>query len=49
MPGGLRVLGRLTESDPAALCFGQPMEVVTETLPGGHQVWAFAPSAEDEP
>lgn len=44
---GLRVVGRLTVSDPAALRFGQPMEVVAEELPGpsgdGRVVWAFAP------
>ncbi len=41
----LRVIGRLTESDPEALAFGQPMEVVAETLADGHPVWAFAPTA----
>ena len=42
---GLRVVGRLTEPDPERLRFGQPMEPVVETLPDGHRVWAFAPSA----
>ena len=41
---GLRVVGRLTESDPAALRFGQPMEVVPDDLPGRLAVWAFAPT-----
>jgi uncharacterized OB-fold protein len=41
----LRVITRLTESDPAQLTFGQPMQLVAETLPGedGAPVvtWAF--------
>ena len=41
----LRVVSRLTESDPARLAFGQPMRLVAETLPGddGEAVvtWAF--------
>jgi uncharacterized OB-fold protein len=41
---GLRVIGRLTEPDPQRLRFGQAMEPVIETLPGGRRVWAFAPS-----
>ena len=40
---GLRVVGRLTEPDPAALRYCQPMVVTTETLPGGGVVWAFDP------
>jgi uncharacterized protein len=40
---GLRVIGRLTEADPGALTFGQPMHVVVEELAGGQRVWAFAP------
>ena len=54
---GLRVVGRLTVADPAALRFGQPMRVVAEELPvhEGDEataitVWAFAPddpSADD--
>jgi uncharacterized protein len=44
---GLRVVGRLTESDPAALRFGQAMQVVAESGVDGHQVWAFAPCADD--
>ena len=39
----LRVIGRLTEADPDALTFGQPMRVVVETLPGERPMWAFAP------
>ena len=41
----LRVITRLTESDPARLTVGQPMQLVAETLPGedGEPVvtWAF--------
>lgn len=41
----LRVITRLTESDPARLTFGQAMQLVAETLPGadGEPVvtWAF--------
>ena len=41
----LRVVTRLTESDPVRLTFGQPMRLVAETLPGddGEAVvtWAF--------
>jgi uncharacterized OB-fold protein len=40
---GLRVVGRLTEPEPSALRHGQRMVVTTETLPGGRDVWAFAP------
>jgi uncharacterized protein len=47
LPEGLRVLGRLTESDPDRLAFGRPMMSVAETLPDGEGgevvVWAFAP------
>ncbi len=39
----LRVIGRLTEADPEALTFGQPMQVVVELLPGDRPMWAFAP------
>jgi uncharacterized OB-fold protein len=45
----LRVITRLTESDPAQLTFGQAMQLVAETLPGedGEPVvtWAFAARA----
>jgi uncharacterized OB-fold protein len=40
---GLRVVGRLTESDPSALRDGQPMRVVAEHI-GDQTVWAFTPS-----
>jgi uncharacterized OB-fold protein len=36
----LRIITRLTESDPAALQFGQPMTLVAEELPQG-VTWAF--------
>jgi uncharacterized OB-fold protein len=43
----LRVITRLTESDPGQLAFGQPMQLVAETLPddNGEPVitWGFAP------
>ncbi len=48
-PEGLRVVGRLTVSDPGALSFGQTMHVVTEDLPGGGTIWAFAPTEPTEP
>lgn len=48
LPEGLRVVTRLTESDPSSLGFGQPMRLVPETIAvddDGHDVltWAFAP------
>jgi uncharacterized OB-fold protein len=39
----LRVVGRLTEPDPAALHEGQPMHVVAERISDDLTVWAFAP------
>jgi uncharacterized OB-fold protein len=43
----LRVITRLTESDPAQLTVGQPMRLVAETLPGDdgepRVTWAFEP------
>jgi uncharacterized protein len=43
----LRVITRLTESDPAQLTAGQPMRLVAETLPGDdgepRVTWAFEP------
>lgn len=36
---GLRVVGRLTESDPAALRDGQPMRLIADL-----EVWAFTPA-----
>ena len=49
---GLRVITRLTESDPGALSFGQPMGLVAETLQTDDDgtaviTYAFAPGAED--
>jgi uncharacterized OB-fold protein len=49
LPEGVRVIARLTESDPAALEAGQPMELRIETLHrdgDGNDVvtCAFAPS-----
>ena len=40
---GLRVIGRLSETDPAALEAGQSMHVVADTW-GDVTTWAFAPS-----
>jgi len=47
----LRVVTRLTVADPSALVFGQPMELVIDTLTtddNGDAIvtWAFAPVAE---
>jgi uncharacterized OB-fold protein len=43
----LRVITRLTESDPAQLTVGQPMRLVAESLPGEdgepRVTWAFEP------
>lgn len=39
----LRVVGRLTESDPTRLRFGQPMQVVVQDVASGQPIWAFAP------
>jgi uncharacterized OB-fold protein len=43
----LRVITRLTESDPAQHTAGQPMRLVAETLPGDEGeprvTWAFEP------
>ncbi len=50
LPEGVRVIGRLTESDPEALATGQPMElriVPLHTDADGNDVvtYAFAPAA----
>jgi uncharacterized protein len=50
LPEGIRVIARLTESDPAALELGQPMAlriVTLHTTDDGDQVvsYAFAPTA----
>ena len=45
LPEGVRVIGRLTESDPAALVAGQPMElrvVPLRTDASGNDVVTFA-------
>jgi uncharacterized OB-fold protein len=39
----LRVIGRLTVSDPAALSVGDPMHVVVDRF-GAVETWAFAPA-----
>ena len=48
LPGEVRVEARLTESDPARLRIGMPMELVLVPAPGSNGVltYAFAP-AED--
>ena len=38
----LRIITRLTQSDPSALEFGQPMTLVADELPDGVVTWAFA-------
>lgn len=50
LPEGVRIIGRLTENDPAALATGQPMElcvVPLHTDDDGNDVvtYAFAPAA----
>jgi uncharacterized protein len=40
---GLRVVGRLTETDPAVLHEGQPMRVVVDRF-GDVETYAFAPA-----
>lgn len=40
---GLRVITRLTESDPDALTFGQPMTLVVVALDATSSAYAFAP------
>ena len=44
LEGGLRVIARLTEPDPAQLAFGQAMRLVADTLPGDIVTWAFSPA-----
>jgi uncharacterized protein len=49
---GLRVITRLTESDPGALSFGQPMGLVAETLQTDDDgtaviTYAFSPDTRD--
>jgi uncharacterized OB-fold protein len=40
---GLRVISRLTESDPARLAAGAAMQFVVVDLPTSRSTWAFAP------
>jgi len=54
LPEGVRVIGRLTESDPAALATGQPMELRIVTLhrdDDGNDVvtYAFGPPSASAP
>jgi uncharacterized protein len=42
LPGELRVEARLTESDPARLRIGMPMELVLIPAPGGNGAATFA-------
>jgi acetyl-CoA acetyltransferase len=54
LPEGLRVVTRLTETDPRRLSVGMPMRFVTEPVfvdDEGRQVWsyAFAPDTTDGP
>jgi hypothetical protein len=39
----LRVVTRVTEPDPSALTFGQPMRAVVDVLHDDVVTWAFAP------
>ena len=43
---GLRLVTRLTESDPARLHEGQRMTLVTDEVADGVATWAFAPLPE---
>jgi uncharacterized protein len=43
LPEGVRVITRLTESDPGALASGQPMELRVVTLHDDVVTYAFAP------
>ena len=43
---GLRVVTRLTESDPARLHAGERMTLVTDDVGDGVATWAFAPVPE---
>lgn len=50
LPGEVRVEARLTESDPARLAIGMPMELVLVPAPGAGDVmtFAFRPVIEEE-
>jgi uncharacterized protein len=39
---GLRVVTRLTESDPTTLAFGDPMHLVADEVAPGIAAWAFS-------
>jgi uncharacterized OB-fold protein len=49
LPGEVRVEARLTESDPAALTIGMPMELTLIPVPGSSErlTFAFAPVSAD--
>ena len=52
LPEGVRVIGRLTEGDPAALRLGQAMElrvVPLHTDADGHDVVTYAFAPTDQP
>ena len=44
LPEGIRVITRLTESDPHALVAGQPMRLVLATLHDDVVTYAFEPA-----
>jgi uncharacterized OB-fold protein len=46
LPEGVRVISRLTESDPARLRYGQPMRLVVVPLHGDVTTYAFSPDVE---
>jgi uncharacterized OB-fold protein len=46
---GLRIVTRLTESDPSKLSAGLPMRLVADHLPGELVAWAFSPEAMSSP
>jgi len=50
LPGEVRVEARLTESDPARLAIGMPMELVLVPAPGAGDAvtFAFRPETEEE-
>jgi uncharacterized OB-fold protein len=44
LPEGVRIITRLTENDPHALSFGQPMRLVVTTLHDDVVTYAFEPT-----
>ena len=51
LPGGLRVVTRITETDPAALTFSMPMQLVADVVAhddDGTEVvaWAFTAATD---